>query len=452
MAIIETMPSSRPGGAHKHAALITLTFQNSILILIMHYSRIMPSVGHHRYFTSTAVFLNEVIKLAVSLTLAMYESSQTLAPSTPATVLFEQIYNAVFAGDGWKLAVPATLYTVQNILQYTAISNLDAVHFQVLYQLKILITALFSVILLRRPLNLKRWVSLIILTLGVSVVSLPPSGTVTDSIFYHEMTDHFFPRSMHEIGQAAAPEPDFHLTRRSATYEGIDDDLPPVDPLMNYSVGLSSVLIAAAVSGLAGVYFEKILKESPTPVSVWIRNVQLSFYSLIAALIGGVFWQDGTEIQEHGFFEGYNWVVWTVVILQAVGGLISSVVIRDAGNIVKNFATSISIILSFLISMWMFEFEVTLTFLAGTGLVMLSTYLYNGPDRGSFRPPPIKIATFEKPMIEKQHTPRVTPKSTDPSRLNLDPFDIKGLGMSTSRPNTPMIVRQPSRTNLRREE
>lgn len=97
----------------------------------------MPSVGHHRYFTSTAVFLNEVVKLAVSLTLAMYESSQTLAPSTPATVLFEQIYNAVFAGDGWKLAVPATLYTIQNILQYTAISNLDAVHFQVLYQLKV---------------------------------------------------------------------------------------------------------------------------------------------------------------------------------------------------------------------------------------------------------------------------------------------------------------------------
>jgi len=29
---------------------------------IMHYSRIMPSVGGHRYFASTAVFLNEVIK------------------------------------------------------------------------------------------------------------------------------------------------------------------------------------------------------------------------------------------------------------------------------------------------------------------------------------------------------------------------------------------------------
>jgi hypothetical protein len=143
-----------------------LTFQNSALILvstpmyllrlsnsstegiwlwayrltskqIMHYSRIMPLAGGHRYFTSTAVFLNEVIKLAVSLTIAMYDISRTLPPSTPATVLFEQLYMSVFSGDGWKLAIPATLYTLQNSLQYIAVSNLAAVHFQILYQLKV---------------------------------------------------------------------------------------------------------------------------------------------------------------------------------------------------------------------------------------------------------------------------------------------------------------------------
>ena len=103
----------------------------------MHYSRIMPSSGDHRYFTSTAVLLNEVVKLAISLTLAMYETSKTLAPSTPATVLVEQVYNSVFSVDGWQLAIPATFYTLQNLLQYTAISNLDAVHVQVLYQLKV---------------------------------------------------------------------------------------------------------------------------------------------------------------------------------------------------------------------------------------------------------------------------------------------------------------------------
>lgn len=114
-----------------------LTFQNSALILIMHYSRVMTPNGDHRYFASTAVFLTEVIKLAISLTFAIYEASRSLAPSTPATVLFEQIYNSVFSGDGWKLAIPAALYTYQNTLQYVAIGNLDPIHFQILYQLKV---------------------------------------------------------------------------------------------------------------------------------------------------------------------------------------------------------------------------------------------------------------------------------------------------------------------------
>jgi UDP-sugar transporter A1/2/3 len=97
----------------------------------------MPLLGSHRYFTSTAVFLNEVLKLALSLTIALYDISRTLPPSTPATVLFEQLYSNVFGGDGWKLTIPAALYTFQNSLQYVAISNLDAVHFQILYQLKV---------------------------------------------------------------------------------------------------------------------------------------------------------------------------------------------------------------------------------------------------------------------------------------------------------------------------
>jgi solute carrier family 35 (UDP-sugar transporter), member A1/2/3 len=93
--------------------------------------------GDRRYFTSTAVFLNEVIKLAVSLTIAMYDISRTLPPSTPASVLFEELYMSIFSGDGWKLSVPAVLYTLQNSLQYIAVSNLDAVHYQILSQLKV---------------------------------------------------------------------------------------------------------------------------------------------------------------------------------------------------------------------------------------------------------------------------------------------------------------------------
>lgn len=320
----------------------------------------MPMSGDHRYFTSTAVFLNELIKLAISLSMAMYETSKTLAPSTPATVLFQQIYNGVFRGDGWKLMLPAVFYTLQNMLQFVAVENLDAVHFQVLYQLKIITTAIFTVVMLNRPLGMVRWLSLVILTLGVSIVSLPSGSIPKDSFLLHGVPDHFFPRSQHELGhQPTEDGPEAHLTRRSASYEGIADDLPLGETVMNYSVGFTAVLIAAAVSGLAGVYFEKLLKESPTQVSVWIRNVQLSFYSVIAAFFGGIVWQEGEEILKHGAFDGYNWIVWATILLQAAGGLIASLVIRDADNIVKNFATSISIVISFVISLWLFDFKVS---------------------------------------------------------------------------------------------
>ena len=97
----------------------------------------MSRPGDHRYFASTAVLLNEVLKLAISLTFAIYDASRSLAPQTPATVLFEQLFHSVFSGDSWKLAIPAVLYTFENTLQYVALGNLEVVHFQVLSQLKV---------------------------------------------------------------------------------------------------------------------------------------------------------------------------------------------------------------------------------------------------------------------------------------------------------------------------
>jgi UDP-galactose transporter len=88
--------------------------------------------------------------------------------------------------------------------------------------------------------------------------------------------------------------------------------------------------------------------------------VQLSFYSLFPALIFGVFLKDGEEIAKNGFFDGYNAVVWTAIVLQAGGGVLVAMCINYADNIAKNFATSISIVLSFLFSVWFFEFQVTL--------------------------------------------------------------------------------------------
>lgn len=498
MALLDAAPhtSSGPtlfGMPMKQVSLITLTFQNSALTLILHYSRIMPGVpADHRYFASTAVFLNEVLKLAISLTFAIYQVSRTLAPQTPATVLFEQIYRSVFwSGDSWKLAIPATLYTLQNTLQYAALGHLDPVRFQVLYQLKILSTAFFSVVMLGKSLTPRRWAALVILTFGVSVVSL--SGFFSDSsssggrpsaasLMIHDFSDHFFPRSMHELGQVVGvSEVATELTKRSASYEGIDED--EFSSAVNPSFGIMAVLVAVVVSGLTGVYFEKVLKESTHgPVSVWTRNIQLSFYSLFPALFIGVIYKDGADIAQHGFFYGYNWVVWTVIVFQAVGGILTSLCINYADNIAKNFATSISFILSFLGSVIFFGFRVTTMFASGSLLVIAAIFLYTAPDRKRGRPPPITIVHFEKAMVVRG-TPRVSeeevrlqpqvrsqPQTRSKSRASkpsrqpqshsnsqnssarmLEPDAV--IGVSTSRPSSPLIHHtRPSSGRKSREE
>ncbi|KAI0444218.1 UDP-galactose transporter [Xylaria telfairii] len=442
----------------KQISLITLTFQNSAVTLIAHYSRMMPPSGDHKYFTSTAVFLTELVKLAISLTFAIYEVSRTLAPSTPATVLFQQIYNSVFKGDGWKLAIPAALYTLQNTLQYVAVENLDPVHYQVILQLKILTTALFTVTILGRSLSFKKWLSLVILTVGVSIVSIPSSNSKDSSFIIPDLAGHFFPRSVHELGQVAGDVGDVAreltrrgaesfvdagelLVKRSATYEGINEDQNNT-PAMNYSIGLFAALAVAALSGLTGVFFEKVLKDSHTSASVWIRNIQLSFYSLIPSFLVGVVLKDGQEISKHGFFDGYSWVVWALIILQAFGGVLASLCIHYADNIAKNFATSISIIISFLFTVWFFTCEVTFTFVLGTGLVLFATYLYTGPDRKRGRPPPISVVNYEKTTIDLMNTPRTTDRLEVPNQFD----GVKSLGLSTSRPSSPLRhhVRGPS--------
>lgn len=71
-----------------------------------------------------------------------------------------------------KLVVPAAVYAFQNNILYEALTYLDSVTYQVTYQLKILTTALFSVLVLGRALHPRQWVALVMLTLGVTIVQV----------------------------------------------------------------------------------------------------------------------------------------------------------------------------------------------------------------------------------------------------------------------------------------
>lgn len=336
MSTEKAVAPAAPSSSIKYAALLTLVLQNSLLILTMRYSRVMDT--DEVYISSTAVLLNEVIKLSICLLISFKE------------VGFKKTFVEVFGEGHWMLAVPAALYTLQNSMQYVAASNLDAATFQVTYQLKILSTAFFAVTILHKRLHINQWAALGLLTLGVAVVQLPTSIVEVVKGFIAPIQDIETPVEERITGVA------------------------------NNIRGLVAVTIACVLSGLAGIYFEKVLKGSRS-VSLWVRNVQLSFYSLFPALFIGVLAKDGREIYEKGFFYGYNMVVVSVILLQAGGGIVVALCVKYADNIAKNFATSISILVSAIASVHFFGTALTTNFAIGATIVMLATFLYSKYER-----------------------------------------------------------------------
>jgi UDP-sugar transporter A1/2/3 len=328
----------------KYVTLVILVVQNSAFVLTMRYSRIRPGTP---YLTSTAVVVSELLKLIISTAIHLHHEYHKPAESAPLLPLLSdgvQVRPANGYSISWfikevfsthsgflKICAPAILYTFQNNLQFIAASNLDAVTFQVTYQGKILTTALLSVVLLRHRLSKTQWLSLLILTIGVAAVQASPSGGGSKTSSSHG----------------------------------------------SYVIGLGSIILACFLSGLVGVYFEMVLKRSST--SLWVRNIQLSTASVSIALLGSFIW-DGPAIRAHGFFQGYDLVVFTTIFLQAGGGLIVAVVIKYADNILKGFATSLSAILSTAVSVFFFDFNISIYFLEGAALVFIAVYLYSIPD------------------------------------------------------------------------
>lgn len=326
----------------------------------MHYSRTAAPEPGRRYAASTAVLLVEIIKLALSLSVASYEMARAHPSKSPPEIAVS-VFHSCFATDSWKLVIPAGLYTLQNSLVYVAISNLETVTFQVTYQLKILTTVLFSILLLGRAISPRQWLSLVLLTVGVAIVQTSgPLSSTSTSATSSGSWDEVKVRLLSLVRPLEALPRDLHFETSPLTTSAVTSQLSLYPPTsMDSTKGLLAVLAASLISGLTCVYFEKLLKDSLSTVSLWTRNVQLSAYSIPPALFVGVLWRDGAAISRDGFFAGYGPTAWATVGLQAVGGIIVAACMAYADNVAKNFAAAASIVVCGVVGAVAFRAPVT---------------------------------------------------------------------------------------------
>ncbi|KAI0672811.1 nucleotide-sugar transporter-domain-containing protein [Trametes maxima] len=332
----------------KYVSLVTLAVQNAALSIVMHQSRVSAPAAQS-YSPATAVLLNELLKGSISFVIAFFRVAH--ASDAPGIAgwfyALRRVCQEVFSPDCWKLSIPALLYVIQNSLQFVAISNLPVATFQVTYQMKILTTAAFSVALLRKKLSSSKWISLCFLAIGVAIVQLQTIGT-------------------REV-PANTPVGSAH------------DSAPLHIHIMSPLKGFGAVTAACFTSGLAGVYFEMVLKNSKA--DLWVRNVQLSLFSLLPAIFPLFF---ETYHPAHGgiwanLLRNFGGWAWATVSIQVLGGLITAIVIKYSDNILKGFATSLSIVLSFLASVALFGFRITPSFVIGSSVVLVATWMYNQP-------------------------------------------------------------------------
>jgi len=312
----------------KYVSLVVLVFQTTALVLIMKYSQ---SPGYEHYLLTSVVVTSEIVKLIASIVLILRDE---------ANWDWKRMVLAIQREDrsSWiKIAVPSIIYVIQNNLLFVAVANLSPAVYQVSYQLKILTTGVFSVVMLNKTLSRIQWISLVILMIGVALVQMPTSTKSSSS---------------------------------SSSSTTLDDE---DEKSGNTFLGLVAVVAASITSGFAGVWFEKVLKGSTT--SVWVRNVQLAAIGSVFGIVG-MYWKDWEKIQEGGVLQGYSSLVLLVVLLQSVGGLVVAIVIKYADNILKGFATSISIVLSCILSYYLFDFQISGIFMIGVVFVCVSVYLY----------------------------------------------------------------------------
>ncbi|KDO29949.1 hypothetical protein SPRG_05139 [Saprolegnia parasitica CBS 223.65] len=303
----------------KVLSFVLLVFQNTLLGIVTKYSRAT------KYNATSAVLLIELLKLVLCFIMVVVTKGSI---GDALRSIHLEVLGDV-AGFK-KMVFLALLYAFQNTVALLSYDHVDVATYNIVYQLKIVTTAFFMVLLLKRSFNTVQWIAMVTLMVGVAICSAAKgaSSSKSSSMF-----------------------------------------------------GVCMVIGLAVNSGVAAAYFEKVLKSHQphktfaNPIDpLWKTNIQLAAVS-VAATLCGVVYAAATE-PRFAFFEGYNPFTFGVVLLQAFGGLIIAAVVRYSDNIVKNFGTALSLVLSCLLSNYLFSETPAPVFYLGVLLVVGSVFVY----------------------------------------------------------------------------
>ena len=277
--------------ALKWASLGSLVLHSVVIVLCFRFSQLQPPVGP-RYSTLTVVVSSELLKLAVSLAL------MGLDPGGLATSVRRMCWTDARAT--LAVGVPGVLYATQNYLFFVALANLSVGLYKGSKQLAIPFTAVLRVAVFRRRIPAEKWVALLAVAGGVALLT---------------------------SGGDATAQGDLH-------------------------VGLAAVVIACALSALASVLTERLLKDAA--FTLWERNAQLSLCGAALGLAAVYGWE-WELVVSYGFFHGYTRAVWVVVVLQSAGGFVTAAALKYSDSVMVRVSKALPVVIGSMLARMVFR-------------------------------------------------------------------------------------------------
>lgn len=265
------------------------------------------------FIFTTVTMMMELTKFVISF--GMYSIERWVLHSTDTSLLLD-----------WKksmhFAVPALCYVISNNLMFLILKVMDPSTFQVLVQIKIIMIALLSWIMLNRKINFVQWNSISVLCVGTALTQT--------------RCEHVFDSSK--------------------------------------AWGVILVLIQSAVASFANVYSELRLKTHHQD-TINVQNMHLYFYGIFGNLLLFLLYDLG-RAHNGGFFQGYTLITLCVILSGAVMGLFISVIMKQISNIARVFCNAFSIMFTAVIAVWLLDFRLDVFFIFATMLVIFSVALY----------------------------------------------------------------------------
>ena len=251
--------------------------------------------------------------------------------------------------------IPSLLYAIQGTLTYTAYQHLDSVTFNGLTQFKVLSSALGCYIILGQTLSRIQTGNLALLMVSTLVFQ----GN------WKELWD----RLCHSLG--------FQIDDNSKDCKKGNRN--------HFLLGVLPCLCATMLSGLAGALSQKSLQSqvgSMMDRDAYFYTIEISFLSAVYLLVSLLVqsWK-GSNAETYGsmnrsFFANWDYTTLVPIITKATAGVLTALVHRHLGSVIKGFALVLGLVFSALLQFVLEGNDLTTEQLVGTAFVLLSSWLH----------------------------------------------------------------------------